>query len=200
MKHKPSSFENSIRPIHLLCASAPLRETFFSWLIVVFATCTLWADNWERFRGPNGAGQSDAVGIPTSWSENNILWRQSLPGMGHGSPVVWGDRLFLMSADSATGGQIVQAIDAHTGKPLWERRYDAPSYSMHQFNSFASSTPAVDAQHVYAMWYSNGRIKVAALTHGGDEVWQRDAGSFSEKHGFGKSPIVVGDVVCVAND
>jgi outer membrane protein assembly factor BamB len=105
-----------------------------------------------------------------------------------------------MSADSATGAQIVQAFDALSGTPLWERRYDAPTYSMHQFNSFASSTPALDAQHVYVMWLADGRIKLAALTHDGDEVWRRDAGSFSEKHGFGKSPVVVGDVVCVAND
>jgi outer membrane protein assembly factor BamB len=169
-------------------------------MVAMCAASALWADNWERFRGPNGAGQSDATGIPTTWSEKNILWRQSLPGMGHGSPVVWGDRLFLMSADSASGGQIVQAFDALTGKPLWEQRYDSRTYSMHQFNSFASSTPAVDDRHVYVMWYANGRINVAALTHDGDEVWRRDAGSFSEKHGFGKSPIVVGDVVCVAND
>jgi outer membrane protein assembly factor BamB len=177
-----------------------MRESILAVFMVIVAASTLWAENWDRFRGPNGAGQSDATGIPTTWSESNILWRQSLPGIGHGSPVVWDDRLFLMSADSATGAQILQAFDALSGAPLWERRYDAPTYGMHQFNSFASSTPAVDAQHVYIMWLADGRIMLAALTHDGDEVWRRDAGSFSEKHGFGKSPIVVGDVVCVAND
>jgi outer membrane protein assembly factor BamB len=185
---------------HFLCTLATWRETAFAAVLWLLAAGALWAENWDRFRGPNGAGQSDAEGIPTTWSESNILWRQSLPGMGHGSPVVWGHRLFLMSADPATGAQIVQAFDSVSGTPLWERRYDAPTYSMHQFNSFASSTPALDSQHVYIMWLANGRITLAALTHDGDEVWQRDVGTFSEKHGFGKSPIVVGDVVCVAND
>jgi outer membrane protein assembly factor BamB len=160
----------------------------------------LYADNWDRFRGPNGAGQSDAARIPSEWRESHYLWKQRLPGVGHGSPVVWGNRLFLMSGDPASGAQIVLAFNALTGAPLWQQRYDAPSYSMHQFNSFASSTPAVDAKHVYVMWLADGRITLAALTHDGDEVWRRDAGPFSEKHGFGKSPVVVDDLVYVAND
>jgi outer membrane protein assembly factor BamB len=200
MKHNQTLSEKPIFRIHLLCASAPLRENCLSWLLILLTSCSLWADNWDRFRGPNGAGQSDATGIPTKWAESNILWRQSLPGIGHGSPVVWGDRLFLMSADSSTGAQIVQAFNALSGKPLWERRYDAPTYSMHQFNSFASSTPAVDANHVYVMWLAGDRIQLAALTHGGDQVWRRDAGPFSEKHGFGKSPVVIGNMVYLAND
>ena len=89
----------------------------------------------------------------------------------------------------------MQAFDALSGTPLWERRFDAPTYSMHQFNSFASSTPAVDAKQVYVMWLANGRINLAALTHDGDEVWRRDVGPFGEKHGFGKSPVVVDDFV-----
>ena len=91
-------------------------------------------------------------GIPTEWSRENFLWKQPLPGIGHSSPVIWDDRLFLTSGDPETGEQIVQAFDALTGKPLWEKRFDAGAYQMHQFNSFASSTPAVDAEHVYVMW------------------------------------------------
>jgi outer membrane protein assembly factor BamB len=177
-----------------------LRESFLAAGFSVVFAAALCADNWERFRGPNGAGQSGDIGIPSEWKESNYLWRERLPGIGHGSPVVWGDRLFVMSGDRATGAQIVQAFNALTGEPLWERRYDAPSYSMHQFNSFASSTPALDADHVYVMWLADGRISLAALTHEGEEVWRRDAGPFSEKHGFGKSPVVVDDLVCVAND
>jgi outer membrane protein assembly factor BamB len=183
-----------------LCALAPLREIYL--LVGVCATLASAAsgDNWERFRGPNGAGHGTAASIPSEWSESNFLWRQSLPGMGHGSPVVWGDRLFIMSADTGSGEQIVLAFNALDGTPLWEQRFDAPSYGMHAFNSFASSTPALDARHVYVMWFADGRITLAALSHDGDEIWRRDVGPFVEKHGFGKSPVVVGDVVCVAND
>jgi outer membrane protein assembly factor BamB len=181
---------------------APLRETLlvasFAALLQVPAGAD--SENWDRFRGPNGAGQSDAAGIPTEWTSENVLWRQPLPGIGHSSPVVWNDRLFVMSGDPATGNQILLAINALSGAPLWQRRFESPKYSMHQFNSFASSTPAVDDKQVYAMWLADGRIKLAALTHGGDEVWSCDAGPFGEKHGFGKSPIVVDDLVIVATD
>jgi outer membrane protein assembly factor BamB len=158
------------------------------------------AQNWDRFRGPNGAGQSDARGIPTEWKEENFLWRVPLPGVGHSSPVTWNNRLFITSADPQSGQQIVLAYDLFTGSQLWEKRFEARSYGMHGFNSFASSTPAVDARHVYAMWLTDGRIQLAALSHVGDEVWRADVGSFEEKHGFGKSPVVIDDLVVVAND
>jgi len=161
---------------------------------------TARAENWDRFRGPNGAGQSDAAEIPSQWNEANYLWRQPLLGVGHSSPVIWDDRLFTLSADTETGEQIVLSFDARTGKPLWQRRISAPTYSMHGFNSYASSTPAVDAHHVYVLWLADNRVMLAAMTHDGDEVWRRDVGPFQEEHGFGKSPIVVDDVVCVAND
>jgi outer membrane protein assembly factor BamB len=187
---------------HLLSAFAPLREII---LVVAFIAASQVAaraenENWDRFRGPNGAGQSDADGIPTEWTSLNFLWRRPLPGLGHSSPVVWNDRLFVLSGDVATGDQILVAVNALSGAPLWQRRFESSSYSFHQFNSYASSTPAVDDKHVYVMWLDDGRIKLAALTHGGDEVWRCDVGPFGEKHGFGKSPIVVDEMVVIAAD
>src|SRR5881394_1870073 len=87
-----------------LCASAPLREIFFvlvlaSWVDVANGVL---AANWDRFRGPNGAGQSDDAGIPTKWEPNNFLWKRPLPGVGHSSPVIWGNRMFITSADPKT--------------------------------------------------------------------------------------------------
>jgi outer membrane protein assembly factor BamB len=184
------------------CAFAPLRETLLAITFVAVLQLAARAENenWDRFRGPNGAGQSDATGIPTEWTPENILWRRPLPGIGHSSPVVWGDRLFVMSGDPASGQQVLLAINALSGAPLWQRQFDSATYSMHQFNSYASSTPAVDDSQVYAMWLDGGRIKLAAHTHDGDQVWSCDAGPFGEKHGFGKSPIVVDDLVIVATD
>src|SRR3954454_24884802 len=75
----------------LLCASAPLREPFFLFVVtccIAMAT-TAFAANWDRFRGPNGAGQSDDAGIPTKWEPSNFLWKQPLSNVGHSSPVVW---------------------------------------------------------------------------------------------------------------
>ncbi|MEX0641638.1 MAG: PQQ-binding-like beta-propeller repeat protein [Pirellulales bacterium] len=186
----------------VLCVSAPLRETSI-------AVAVLWmllsanagrAENWDRFRGANGAGQSDAPSIPSLWTEENFLWKRRLPGVGHSSPVIWDGRVFVTSGDRKTSEKIVQAFDAQSGELLWEQRFPGTTYSLHAFNSYASSTPAVDAEHLYIVWRDRTNLTLVALTHDGDEVWRADAGKCEEKHGFGTSPVVVDDIVCLAND
>ena len=54
---------------------------------------------WTRFRGPNGTGESETTTIPASWTDKDLNWRIELPGIGHSSPVLWGDKLFLLSAE-----------------------------------------------------------------------------------------------------
>lgn len=185
-----------------LGALAPLREiSFCSVIIVSFLVPGLtMAGNWDRFRGPNGAGQSDDSNIPTKWEEKDFLWKLPLSAVGHSSPVIWGGRLFITSADRKNGAQIISALDGKTGARLWEKRFDAGEYHMNSLNSYASSTPSVDAAHLYPMWLKDGHVILLALTHDGNEVWRRDIGPFEETHGFGKSPIVAGDLVIVAND
>jgi outer membrane protein assembly factor BamB len=158
------------------------------------------AENWPRFRGPNGAGQSDSSGIPTKWEPGNFLWKRPLANVGHSSPVIWNDRLFITSGDPKTGAQIVSAFDVASGKPLWEKRFDAGTYHMNHQNSFASSTPAVDADQIYLLWLEDEGVILTAITHDGREVWRYNVGPFEETHGFGKSPVVVDDLVYVAND
>jgi outer membrane protein assembly factor BamB len=189
-------------PAVFLCVSAPLREIFFI-LLIMLPVASLRAENWDRFRGPNGAGQSDSQTIPSEWNADNFLWRQKLPGIGHSSPVIWDDKLFVTSAVPETGEQIVQAYDARSGKPLWDRHIVAPAvspYKHHNFNSLASSTPAVDSQNVYVAWLVDGKVMIAALRHNGDAAWRTEVASYEEGHGFGSSPVVVDDMVCIALD
>ncbi len=183
-------------------AFAPLRETLLCVALVASAaiSSTAPAENWDRFRGPNGAGQSNDSTIPTTWEESNFLWKQSLPGIGHSSPVIWDSKLFLVSADTATGEQIVSAFDAGTGAPLWKKKLEASKYHINDLNSLASSTPAVDAERLYVLWLTGGQVTLAALTHAGEVLWRRDVGPFKEIHGYGNSPIVVDDLVIVANN
>jgi outer membrane protein assembly factor BamB len=157
-------------------------------------------ENWDRFRGPNGAGESEAAGIPVEWTEDDYLWQRPLPGVGHSSPVVWGDRLFVTSADPKSAEQIVLAFDTRSGEPLWEKRFASHTYTMHADNSYATSTPAVDADQLFVLWLDGDSVTLAALTHDGIEIWKRQIASLDEKHGFGTSPVVIGDVVCVANE
>jgi hypothetical protein len=70
-------------------------------LFCLFVTCVLNAENWPQFRGPNASGKADGNNIPESWnieSKANILWSTEIPGVGHSSPIVWGDRIFLTTA------------------------------------------------------------------------------------------------------
>jgi outer membrane protein assembly factor BamB len=161
------------------------------------------AQEWSRFRGPNGSGIGQAAGLPVSLQPGDFAWTADLPGQGHASPVLWGTRLFVTSADEQTGQQIVQCFDGRQGTELWSRRFDAGTYNKHKKNSFATSTPAADAEHLYVCWAAPGdagtRIQMAALTHDGTLVWQQDLGPFRGGHGFGASPVVHGELVVLNN-
>lgn len=158
------------------------------------------AQEWTRFRGPNGAGQSDATTIPVSWGENEHLWKVDLPGIGHSSPVLWGERIFLTSADPNNGTRFVLCLSATDGAKQWTQEFPSKTHQIHQQNSLASSTPAVDEQHVYCAWATPEEFSVVALAHDGKPVWRANLGKFVSQHGFGTSPIAHGDLVIVTND
>jgi outer membrane protein assembly factor BamB len=168
---------------------------------IAFALCSpAPAQEWTRFRGPNGAGISAATGIPVTVTAAEYNWRVALPGAGASSPVLWGRRIFVTSADEEQGRRYLLCLDATDGHTLWTRTYPFSRHAKHQFNTFASSTPAVDADHVYVLWTEPERVSLYALDHQGKEIWKRDLGSYHAPHGGGASPTVVGDVVIVPFD
>jgi outer membrane protein assembly factor BamB len=156
--------------------------------------------NWSRFRGPNGSGVAADVDFPAAFSVEDFEWRVSLSGKGHSSPVAWGDRLFVTAADPETGELSLVALDAATGEQLWTRRFEGEPHHLHAANSYASSSPAVDASRVYLVWPSSGSLKAAAVSHDGEPVWKRELGPLDYKHGFGGSPTIIDGMVVVAND
>ena len=159
----------------------------------------LTAQNWTRFRGPNGAGVVPDA-IPVQWLESHRKWRTELPGTGHGSPVVFGDRVFLLAGEEDSGRRIPVAVDAATGRLLWQLPTPAAHHRHHRYNTFASSTPAVDAERVYFAWGTPDALTVTALTHDGAPVWVANLGPVKGGHGFGASPIVHGDLLILNND
>jgi outer membrane protein assembly factor BamB len=183
------------------CAAA---EAGARWIAALVILATLSspsrAENWPRFRGPNGSGASEAAGIPARWTAEDLLWKVPLPGVGHGSPVVWGTRLFVQCEEDEGRRRLVLCLDTHHGRTLWTQRFDSATHARHAKNSFASSTPAVDAEHVYAAWGVPGRLTLMALDHEGELIWERDLGDFRGGHGFANSPIVYGDLVILGND
>ena len=93
------------------------------------------AEEWSRFRGPNGAGVS-AAALPAEWTEKNIAWKTEVPGVGYSSPIVWGKKIFLTSADAATGKRRVLCYSADDGKELWCHEAAAGKYRIHQRQQF----------------------------------------------------------------
>lgn len=157
------------------------------------------AEEWSRFRGPNGAGVSTA-NIPARWTDADYAWKVSLPGKGHSSPILWGERLLITSGDEKTGTRIVLCLAADTGRQLWKREFTSQTHGKHSLNSFASATPAADAKRLYVSWATPKEYIVLALDHEGTELWRRDLGPFKTGHGFGVSPIVHDDLLVIANE
>src|SRR6266568_3265447 len=136
--------------------------------------------NWPKFRGPN-AGVSHVKDLPTEWdTKKNVVWSVEVPGRGHSSPIVWGERIFLTSVirDGAYedakkglyfGGErmkapdveqrwMVYCLDVKTGKTLWEREAakGKPATGVHIKNSYASETPVTDGERLYAYFGNQG--------------------------------------------
>jgi len=155
-------------------------------LLALVAMAASAADaNWPQFRGPSGSGLGSGS-PPAEWnveSGKNILWKTAIPGLGHSSPVIWGDKIFLTSAVPATGesqlkvglyGDVasvkgepaqsfrVYCLDRKTGKILWERTAASgePKIMRHPKSTHANPTPPPTAN---TCWPSSGR-KVSSPT------------------------------------
>jgi outer membrane protein assembly factor BamB len=168
--------------------------------LVLVVTCTGHCQEWTRFRGPNGQGLGQAEDLPAQWTDADYNWKVALPGQGHSSPVLWGDRIFLMSADPETAARMVLCLSAVDGRQLWRREFSSSSHHLHQRNTYASTTPAVDSERVYVAWSTPDKVTLMALDQDGGDVWSRDLGSWTSQHGFGTSPMLFQDMVVLSNN
>jgi outer membrane protein assembly factor BamB len=161
-------------------------------------------DDWPGWRGPNQDGVATGPEVPWEWSETkNVLWSASLPGRGHSSPIVVGDRVILASAiEGASFSQLVIAMDRTTGKEVWKKTFfqGGAEAEVHKENTQASSTLAWDGQRLFATFLNSRKIWVVALDLQGEELWRREVGGFSSKFGYSASPAVYGPLVLVAAD
>ena len=166
---------------------------------ILLAAVPALGQEWTRFRGPNGSGQSEAK-IPAQWSEADYNWKVTLPGNGNSSPVLWGDKIFVTSADMGAGERYVLCLNAADGHEIWRKSYPFDKHHLHEQNTFATSTPAVDADRVYIVWANPKQCTLYALSHAGDELWHKDLGSFTSQHGFASSPIVYKNLVILGDE
>ena len=158
------------------------------------------AQEWTRFRGPNGTGISSAKTIPTKWTDADFNWKTALPGTGHSSPVVWGNRIFVTASDDQARQVWLFCIQASDGHVLWQKGFPLTPYHHNSYNTFASASPAVDAARAYACWSSPESYRLVALTHEGEKLWDKELGPFASQHGGGASPIVYRDKVVLADE
>ncbi len=156
--------------------------------------------SWNRFRGPNGSGISNAKTVPIRWTEKDYNWKIGLPGPGHSSPVVWDKRIFVACGDPTTALRTLLCVDAATGHTLWKHEEPSTTYGQHRDNSYAAATPAVDADGAVITWTTPAAVMLLALDLQGHELWRRNLGPLISLQGSGSSPILVQDLVVLAND
>ncbi|MCP4450825.1 MAG: hypothetical protein GY809_05145 [Planctomycetes bacterium] len=91
------------------------------WCLVVLAlSCAASAENWPGWRGPRGDGSSLDKNVPMSWSDSeNVAWKAAIPGIGHASPVIWGDRVFIVTCLPEKNERQLICLDRKTGQTLW---------------------------------------------------------------------------------
>lgn len=160
------------------------------------------AEEWPGWRGPRGDGTSHEMGVPTHWTQTeNVRWRTPVPGKGHSSPVVWGDRVFLTTCEEKEGKRELLCLDRRNGKMLWEKvLLQATLEKKHNLNSYASSTPVTDGRYIWTAFEERDTMQVFCYDVQGNEVWHKSPGEFHSQHGFCSSPVLYKGLVIFNGD
>lgn len=158
------------------------------------------AENWPAWRGPRGDGTSLESNVPTEWSATrNVAWKTAVPGAGHGSPIVWEDRVFTATAMPEAKERLLLCFDRRTGQLLWRQTVlTAELESKSPENSYASCTLAADGERVYVAFLDVKQVVVAALDLSGKPLWLVRPGEFQNDHGFSSSPVLYQDKVILS--
>ncbi|MEM0926808.1 MAG: PQQ-binding-like beta-propeller repeat protein, partial [Planctomycetota bacterium] len=187
--------------------------------------------SWPRFRGPEGAGLADGLSVPLQFDVSNkdqIAWKTAIPGVGHSSPVIWGNRVFVTTAVPLnddptyelstrsgfdTHNELIEyrwlalCIDLNTGETLWTTQLSKgkPVAQRHVMSSHANCTPAVNSEVVVVNLAGQG---VFCLSHAGETLWKKDLGRLAAgwfmdsgyEWGFASSPVIQDDRVFIQCD
>ena len=184
--------------------------------------------NWPQWRGPYAIGLAPVGNPPIEWNEGmNVKWKVEIPGIGHATPIIWGDQIILLSAvksdkkveaeESEEDQQenqwmsptktdyihkfVVLSVDRNSGIIRWQTavREELPHSSTHQFGSWASGSPVTDGVNIYAYFGSHG---LYCLNNEGKIIWERNFGQMEKAMSFGEgsSPILFEDKLIVLRD
>lgn len=198
--------------------------------LLTLSTVTASGQNWPSFRGPNASGVAEGTNPPVTWDvekTQNVLWKTSIPGLSHASPIVWGNNIYLITAvssdstssfkakdrgiglanDDAKHTWMIYALDKRNGRVLWtEKAYEGvPRARRHVKATQANSTPVTDGRYVVALFGSEG---LACYDTKGKLLWKQDLGVLNpglwddkeSSWGHSSSPIIYRDLVIVQAD
>jgi outer membrane protein assembly factor BamB len=151
---------------------------------------------WDRFRGPNGAGVSESAGLPAEFGlGKSLIWRRELP-RGHSSPVIAGSRIYLTAVEHER--LYTFCMETDSGRILWKQEAPrARQEKLHALNNPASPTPVTDGENVYSFFPDFGLL---SYSRAGKERWRLPLGPFKNVYGIGVSPVLADDVVVLVID
>ena len=188
-------------------------------LITLVAIAGLAAanDSWPQWRGPNLDGTSTSTGLPVRWSTSeNVAWRTKLPSWAAATPIIWGDTVFVTSAEKGSslnrpnsrlfeGGDADRdqlyliAISRQDGRIRWQQSIGRGNRIGNKQN-MASPSPVTDGEHV---WVANGNGELRCFDFAGRQIWlrdfQADYGKFGVQFGYGSSPLLHQGVLYLQN-
>jgi outer membrane protein assembly factor BamB len=161
--------------------------------------------DWPGWRGPSGNGIAAAASAPIRWSDSEgVRWSTSVPGRGHGSPIVVGDRILLATAIDSQAQQLVLAYDRKSGQELWQRIVHEGNFpdrkEVHTKGTNANSTLASNGKLAFISFFNNHGVIATALDLDGKIAWQTELGPFSSKFGYAPSPLLYKSLVIFAVD
>jgi outer membrane protein assembly factor BamB len=199
------------------------KAVIVSYVLLMSIGCA-FARNWPGWRS-DGRGISSEKDLPMNWSEQEgVKWKTPIPGAGHSSPIVWGNRVFVTTAiaedpnvetfrggvymggnrskpDESEYAYHVLCLDADEGNVLWSKAVarQHPKTRRHTKNTYASETPVTDGKYVFA---SFGSMGLHCVDFAGNAIWQRDLGLLRDRRGWGtgSSPILFRNTVIVNCD
>lgn len=157
------------------------------------------AENWARFRGPNGQGISSESDLPVTWSaKDNVSWAADIPGKGWSSPIVYKDHIFLTTAMEEGVSCRIVCVNRKDGSIAWNQEvHRQKPGAMRRQNSYATPTPVTDGERVYAVFYDG---TVVAVDFSGKTVWKSQEVKFFSLHGLGASPVLAGGQLIMPYD
>jgi outer membrane protein assembly factor BamB len=171
-------------------------------VLILNSVTVTQAQNWPGWRGPNGDGTSIETNLPVKWdSKTNVLWKIPVPGTGYSSPIVWNDKLFLISALVDTHVKVLLCYSCKNGALLWQKTViNSPFEQKHDNNSYASGTPVTDGVMIYVSFLDGQEVIVAAYDFKGNQIWLKRPGTFASPHGYSCSPVLFDDKVIINGD